>query len=144
MIFLKIRFIFSSLINIQTSFHIVTNLEHFLEQKYINLETYRKSGKSVRTPVWFVIFNELIYVITREKTRKVKRIKNNHNVKITPCTFTGKPTGSWVSGQANFVKNEEAQKANNLRKKKYGFLVKISNFFTSQKGNLVVLSIKIK
>lgn len=121
----------------------MTKLEPFLEQKYINLETYGKSGKLVRTPVWLVIFNDLIYVVTREKTGKVKRIRNKQDVKIAPCTFSGKPTGAWVSGLANFVKNEEAQRAIQLRRKKYGFLAKFANFFTSQKGNLVVLSIKL-
>ncbi len=121
----------------------MTKLEPFLEQKYINLETYGKSGKPVRTPVWLVIFNDLIYVVTREKTGKVKRIRNKQDVKIAPCTFSGKPTGAWVSGLANFVKNEEAQKVIQLRRKKYGFLAKFANFFTSQKGNLVVLSIKL-
>jgi len=41
-------------------------LEQFFEQKYINLETYKKDGTSIRTPVWFVIDNDLIYIITRD------------------------------------------------------------------------------
>jgi len=44
-------------------------LEQFLDQKYINLETYKKDGTSIRTPVWFVIDKDLIYVITREIIR---------------------------------------------------------------------------
>lgn len=127
-----------------TSFFIMTKLESFLEQKYLSLETYRKSGKPVRTPVWFVIFDDLIYVVTREKTGKVKRIKNNHNVKISPCTFIGKPIGEWVLGKANFVKNDEAQKAIQLRTKKHGIFAKFANFVTSQKGNLIVISIKLE
>jgi len=43
-------------------------LEQFIEQKYINLETYKKDGTSIRTPVWFVIDKDLIYVITRDST----------------------------------------------------------------------------
>ena len=89
----------------------MSKLEQFLDQKYINLETCRKNGETVRTPVWFVVIDELIYIVTRENTGKVKRIKNNHNVKIMPCTFRGKQVGMWTSGQATFVKNEEAEKA---------------------------------
>ena len=51
-------------------------LSLFLDQKYVNLETYKKDGTPVRTPVWFMIDNDIIYVITREKTGKVKRLKN--------------------------------------------------------------------
>ena len=122
----------------------MTNLEQFLDQKYINLETYRKNGESVRTPVWFVVIDELIYIITRENTGKVKRIKNNHNVKIMPCTFRGKQVGMWTSGQATFVKNKEAEKAIQSRKKKYGFFTGFVNFFTSKKGNLIVILVKIE
>jgi len=43
-------------------------LEQFSKQKYINLETYKRDSTSVKTPVWFVIDNDLIYIITREST----------------------------------------------------------------------------
>lgn len=121
----------------------MTEIESFLEHRYINLQTYRKSGEFVRTPVWFIILDDLIYIVTREKTGKVKRIKNRHDVKIVPCTFSGKPVGMWVAGHANFVKDEEAQKAIRIRKKKYGLMASITNFLTSRKGNLVVISIKL-
>jgi len=50
-------------------------LKELENEKYINLETYRKNGKTVHTPVWFVISDDLVQVITREKTGKVKRLK---------------------------------------------------------------------
>ena len=46
-------------------------------EKYISIETYKKDGTPVQTPVWFVVKNNLIYIVTREKTGKVKRIRNN-------------------------------------------------------------------
>jgi len=30
------------------------HLDQFLDQKYINLETYKKDGIPIRTPVWFM------------------------------------------------------------------------------------------
>ena len=71
------------------------NLEQFHNQKYVNLETYKKDGSPVRTPVWFVIDNDLLYVITREHTGKVKRLKNNQNVRIVPCSFKGEIKNEW-------------------------------------------------
>ena len=38
-------------------------LSLFLDQKYVNLETYKKDGTPVRTPVWFMIDNGIIYVL---------------------------------------------------------------------------------
>ena len=116
------------------------NLE---SQKYISLETYKKNDQAVRTPVWFVIQNDLVYVITREKTGKVKRIKNNSHVKISTCTFGGKITGEWISGIAKKVLDKESKTAIELRKKKYGFKATIAQFVSRGKGNLVVFSIQL-
>ncbi len=122
----------------------MSGLEDLESQKYISLETYKKNNQPVKTPVWFVINNDLIHVITREGTGKVKRIKNNPQVKLAPCTFGGKPTGEWVSGNASKVSGEESDKAIKLRKKKYGFRATIAQFASRGKGDLVVFSIKLE
>ena len=118
-------------------------LEPFLDQKYINLETYKKDGTSIRTPVWFVIDKNLIYVITRESTGKVKRLRNNQNVRIVPCSFKGEPKNEWVKGAAEKITGDEADKVIKLRKKKYGMFARLIGIFTSQKGNIVVYSIEL-
>ena len=113
-------------------------------QKCISLETYKKNNQPVRTPVWFVINNDLIYVITREDTGKVKRLKNNPQVKLAPCTFRGKPIGEWLEGNVTNVLGEESEMAIKLRKKKYGFRAIIAQFASRGKGDLVVFSIKLE
>ena len=118
-------------------------LEQFSKQKYINLETYKRDNTSVKTPVWFVIDKGLVYIITRESTGKVKRLKNNQNVRVVPCSFKGEIKNEWVNGKAQKVTGSEADNIINLRKKKYGFAVRLSGLFTSQKGNLVVYSIDL-
>jgi len=118
-------------------------LEQFLDQKYINLETYKKDGTPIRTPVWFVIDKDLIYVITRDSTGKVKRLRNNQDVRIVPCSFKGEPKNEWVKGKTEMITGEEADKAIKLRKKKYGFAARLIGLFTSQKGNFVVYSIQL-
>ena len=119
------------------------NLDQFLDQKYINLETYKKDGTPIRTPVWFVIDNDLIYVITRDSTGKVKRLRNNQDVRIVPCSFKGEPKNEWIKAKAENITGDEADNAIKLRKKKYGMSARLIGLFTSQKGNLVVYSIKI-
>ena len=118
-------------------------LEPFLDQKYINLETYKNDGTPIRTPVWFVIDNDLIYIITRDSTGKVKRLGNNQNVRIVPCSFKGEPKNDWVKGKTEMITGEEADKAIKLRKKKYGMFARLTGIFTSQKGNLIVYSIEL-
>ena len=118
-------------------------LEQFYKQKYINLETYKSDNTPIKTPVWFVIDNDLIYIITRESTGKVKRLKNNQNVRVVPCSFKGEIKIEWVNGKAQKVTGSEVDNVIKLRKKKYGFAVRLSGLFTSQKGNLVVYSIDL-
>ena len=118
-------------------------LEQFSKQKYINLETYKRDNTPIKTPVWFVIDNELIYIVTRESTGKVKRLKNNQNVRIVPCSFKGEIKSEWVNGKAEKITGSESDRVIKIRKKKYGFAARLSGLFTSQKGNLVVYSIDL-
>lgn len=67
------------------------------------LETYRKGSQPVRTPVWYIIENGLVYFKTAPKAGKVKRLKRNPAVRMAPCTFGGKILGEWVSGTASFL-----------------------------------------
>jgi len=119
------------------------NLEEIESEKCISLETYRKNNQPVRTTVWFVIKNDLIYVVTRDQTGKVKRLRNNQQVKIATCNFKGKVKGQWVSGTAKILTEEETRDAVKWREKKYGFMAKIAKFLSKSKGELLAFSIKI-
>jgi len=119
------------------------DLEKIESKKYISLETYRKNNQPVRTPVWFVIKDNLIYVVTRDQTGKVKRLRNNLQVKFALCTIKGKVTGEWVSGTAKILAEEEAKDAVKWRDKKYGFMAKIAKFLSKGKGELLAFSIKV-
>lgn len=115
----------------------------FLDAKYLNLETYRKNGKAVRTPVWFVIYDGTIYVITPSTTGKVKRLNNKKNVRIVPSNMKGKPRGDWVDATAYFANESESSQAIKLRKKKYGLMAKLIGISVYRKGMPVVIGIKI-
>ncbi|MGI9565415.1 MAG: PPOX class F420-dependent oxidoreductase [Nitrosopumilus sp.] len=112
-------------------------------EKCISLETYKKNDQPVRTPVWFVIKENLIYVVTRSQTGKVKRLRNNKKVKIATCTFKGKIIGGWTSGTAKMLTDKEAKEAEKWRNKKYGFMAKVAKFFSKKKGEIVAFSIKL-
>ena len=88
----------------------------FRDHKYISLETFKKNGEGVKTPVWFAadpardIAGEgaLLYMYTIGNTGKVKRIRNNGHVKIAPCTMKGVPLGEFVDAKAEIVTGEVA------------------------------------
>ena len=85
----------------------------------------------------------MIYVVTRDQTVKVKRLRNNQQVKIATCTIRGKVRGQWVSGTAKILTKEETQDAVKWRDEKYGFIAKIAKFLSKSKGELLAFSIKI-
>ena len=123
----------------------MNSLEQFSKKKYLNLETFRKSGRSVLTPVWFVQDGVTIYVQTMENSGKVKRIRNNDRVNIAPCKMDGKLIGPWVPAQAREVTDPNVSTtADHLLDRKYGLLKKIfSNQRASKGAQDIILEIKI-
>jgi PPOX class probable F420-dependent enzyme len=109
----------------------------FEDQKYLNLETFKKSGQGVRTPVWFAADpatditggEARLFVYTIGVSGKVKRIRNNNRVKIAPCTIRGDVTGDWFDAQAQIVTGEEAARGMALIAKKYSPWTYLLNFF---------------
>jgi uncharacterized protein len=76
-------------------------------QRYISLATFRKNGVAVHTPIWFAEDNNKVYFMTNSKLGKCKRITNNPNVKIAPCTIRGKITGPDFPATARILPAEE-------------------------------------
>lgn len=98
----------------------------FEKQKYLNIETFRRSGIGVKTPVWFVQDGETLFIRTVGNSGKVKRVRNNPQVNIVPCKMDGTPIGSWIPATAREVKDEEIdRKVDQLLDKKYGLLKKM-------------------
>ena len=121
-----------------------SRLDQFIDQKYLSLETYRKDKTPVKTPVWFVIDNDQLYITTRETTGKVKRLRNNQNARISVCSMKGDIKSSWIDVSLEKTSEEsDVEKIVKLRKKKYGFSARLISMFTSQKGKTVAYSIKL-
>ncbi|MFM8426768.1 MAG: PPOX class F420-dependent oxidoreductase [Chloroflexota bacterium] len=99
------------------------HIEQFKNQQYINLETYRKNGVGVKTPVWFAQDGDTLRVWTSNGSGKVKRIRRDGSVRIAPSTATGEPTGEWTSANVVILESDEDLKhTNELFYKKYGWL----------------------
>jgi PPOX class probable F420-dependent enzyme len=98
-------------------------------QKYISLGTFRKSGTKVATPVWFGEDGEKLYVMTLSKMGKTKRIRNNPQVMVAPCTMRGKLTGAEVAATARILPQEEHAHARQTINRKY-LLARLSSPFS--------------
>jgi uncharacterized protein len=98
----------------------MTSANRFSKEKYVSLETYKKNGEGVKSPVWLVEEGGTIYVRTDPTSWKAKRIRKNQRIRIAPSDMRGKTKGSWADGEASFMEGEEAERINKLFKKKYG------------------------
>jgi uncharacterized protein len=102
----------------------------FADQKYLNLETYRKTGQPVATPVWFAEANGTLYMYSLANAGKVKRIRNNSRVRIVPCDMHGQPKGEWVEAKARILDEREAALGHKLLNDKYGWMKRIGDAFS--------------
>jgi PPOX class probable F420-dependent enzyme len=98
-------------------------------QKYISLTTFRKTGAAVATPVWFGEQDDKLYVMTRSDMGKTKRIRNNPQVRVAPCTMRGKVTGPEFAAHARLLPPEEFARARQPIDRKY-LLARITSPFS--------------
>ena len=121
-------------------------LFQFAGKKHISLETYRKTGDLVRTPVWFVEENGELFVRTDSDTGKIKRIRNNPRVRVAPCNMRGTVKGTWVDGEARMIEPESSKHIFSLLRKKYGMpyrLIRFTERFSRSKSKPVGLAIRM-
>jgi PPOX class probable F420-dependent enzyme len=104
-------------------------LSVFTNERYLSLETYRRTGQPVATPVWFVTDRGVVYVYTLAAAGKVKRIRNNPRVRIAPCDTRGRLKGTWLPATARIVEPREAAHAHRLLAAKYGWLKRLADLF---------------
>ena len=89
---------------------------------YVSLESYRKSGAPVRTPVWITADGGKLYCWTLTDTGKVKRIRANGKVRLAKCDASGKLEGEWVAAEARILDSPATLNAQLRRlRAKYGW-----------------------
>lgn len=104
-------------------------------QSFIALTTFRKTGVPVVTPVWFVLQDHRVIVFTGRLSGKVKRLRNNPRVELSPSDFSGKPLGPSISGTALFIPENEWSQYEQSFRKKYGAQFSFFGFLGRVRGN---------
>jgi PPOX class probable F420-dependent enzyme len=72
-------------------------------ETYVNLASFRRDGREVRTPVWIAPDGERLVVYTNAKSGKVKRIRNGARVRLAPCDMRGALRGDWLEARARVL-----------------------------------------
>jgi uncharacterized protein len=100
-------------------------LEERFPGKYLSLTSYKRDGTGIATPVWFVIDDRRLLVMTDPESFKVKRIRRNPAVTIAPCTATGRLRGNPVPGRADLLPDSERPHLDQLMAGKYSWLARV-------------------
>jgi len=123
------------------------SLSRFDGEKVISLETYRRNGDPVRTPVWFLEEDGILYVHTDASTGKVKRIRRNPKVRVAPSHFRGKPKADYIDARAELeTRPEVVEKYHSQIYKKYGVQATFTKFvqrFSRSKANDIIIVIHL-
>lgn len=82
--------------------------------KTVLLQTRKRDGGWVPTPVSVVVADERAYFRTWDTSGKCKRLRNFDQVRLAPSTLRGRPTGPAVEGTARRLDGAEAERARSL------------------------------
>ena len=89
-------------------------------EQYVNITTFKRDGTPVSTPVWVAGENGNLLVISEADSWKVKRIRRDGHVRITPCSARGTPRGEGVDADATLDSDTAA--VEKLLAQKYGWM----------------------
>jgi uncharacterized protein len=119
-------------------------IAQFANAKYLNLESFRRTGIGVCTPVWFAQEDSIFYVYTLPDSGKAKRIRNNLKVRVAPCDMRGNLRGVWVDGRARVCESPEAAHGQELLRHKYGWIKIVGDFFSKLRGRKqIVIAVQL-
>ncbi len=96
--------------------------------KYVLVTTFRRNGTAVPTPVWHAPDGDGLVVWTVRDTGKVKRLRNNPEVRLAPCTFRGEPTGDDVPARGELLDAAGSARARRLIRRRYGIVGHLTLF----------------
>ncbi len=116
--------------------------------EYISLESFKKSGDGVRTPVWCAPLDSKLVVFSEGKAFKVKRIRGNAKIRVASCDIRGNVRGGWHEGSARIVEGDPAfaQRAYTALTAKYGWKMRMLDVLSAiagKKGRRALIEISL-
>lgn len=110
-------------------------LQSLRGEKYINLETFKRDGNGVKTPVWFAHDGDGIVFYTDSRSWKVKRLGRNDRVRLAACGVRGKVHGEWIEARCHRAEApDDADAVLRALTRKYWVLMPIGNAFSAISG----------
>jgi uncharacterized protein len=91
----------------------------------------------VRTPIWFALVDERLWMMTGGDSGKVKRLRNNPRVRVAPSDVRGIVHGPWREGTAHIVNDaRQIADAHGRLRAKYGWQVTLLDLVSRLSGRI--------
>jgi uncharacterized protein len=91
-------------------------------QRYMALETHKRDGSWVSTPVNLIVEGDRVYFRTWDKSGKAKRLRNYSDVRFAASTARGRRTGPALRGKASLLAGEDDRRIASLINRKHPIL----------------------
>ena len=109
----------------------------FANDSYINLETFKRDGTGVKTPVWAAPLDGALVVMSAGAAYKVKRLRRDPRVRVAACDVRGNVRGEWKDGKGVIVEDPaHVERAHAALRKKYGWQMAMGDFFATLTGRI--------
>lgn len=106
-------------------------------ERYVNLETFKRDGTGVKTPVWAAPLDGKLVVVTDGTSFKVKRLRNNPSARLAGCDARGKVHGPWHEASCHVIEDPSlAARAEAALAARYGLQYRVLNFFSRLSGRI--------
>jgi PPOX class probable F420-dependent enzyme len=93
--------------------------------RYALLRSFRRDGTPVDTPIWFAMDGSGVHaVFFRTKVGpKTRRLATRPDVELTACDYRGRahPSAPTLAGRATVLSGADAERANRLLHRRYGW-----------------------
>ncbi|OBF54699.1 PPOX class F420-dependent enzyme [Mycobacterium sp. 852002-53434_SCH5985345] len=90
--------------------------------RYALLRSFRRDGSPVDTPIWFGLDGDALVFRTKVGP-KTRRLTTRRDVELTACDHRGRvrPGAKPVAGRATILSGDDAERANRVLNKRYGW-----------------------
>jgi PPOX class probable F420-dependent enzyme len=107
----------------------------FAAESYISLETFKRDGIGVKTPVWAAPLGSELVVFSAGNAYKVKRLRRDPRIRVAACDVRGNVRGEWREGKGRLIEDpSEVTRALAALRAKYGWQMAMTDFFATLTG----------
>src|SRR5262245_19322215 len=105
--------------------------------RYLNLATFRRDGREVKTPVWFAAAGGKLYVFSARDAGKVKRLRRSPRARLAPSDARGRVRGDWREATARVATDVASiDRGWAALRAKYGWQMRVADLLSRLTGRL--------